>query len=37
MVGNVGTVVISTPSAPSPLRDAFAVAYGPSAPAPPAG
>ena len=37
MVGNVGSVVISTPSAPSPLRDAFAVAYGPTAPAPPAG
>jgi hypothetical protein len=37
MVGNIGTIVISTPSAPSPLRDAFTVAYGPMAPAPPAG
>lgn len=37
MVGNVGTNVISTPSAPSALGDSFAVAYGPVAPATPSG
>jgi len=37
MVGNTGTAVISTPSAPSAHGDAFAVAYGPVAPVAPAG
>jgi hypothetical protein len=37
MVGDTGTPVISTPSAPSPRGDAFTVAYGPVAPAAPAG
>jgi len=37
MVGTGGSPVISAPSAPSPLRDAFTVAYGPSAPPPPTG
>jgi hypothetical protein len=37
MVGDAGTNVISTPSAPSARGDAFAVAYGPFVPTAPAG
>ena len=37
MVGSVGGPAISTPSAPSPLHDAFTVAYGAVAPPPPPG
>ena len=37
MVGTSVTNVISTPSAPSPLHDAFTVSYGSVAPSPPAG
>jgi len=37
MVGDVGNRLISVPSVPSVLGDAFSVAYGASAPPPPAG